>query len=72
MRLVRESEVRGSLQPEERYSVVSCYGAPVVLVDNAMEQLRFVLLVDRWTGVPCVVPLMSHWSWRILRELKRA
>ncbi|HDS1037543.1 TPA: hypothetical protein QDZ42_000827 [Stenotrophomonas maltophilia] len=72
VRLVRGGVVRGALQPEERYFVVSCHGTPVVLVNNSMEQLRIVLLADRWIDVPCVVPLLSHWSGRILAGRERA
>ncbi|WP_416055765.1 hypothetical protein [Stenotrophomonas maltophilia] len=68
VRLVRGGVVRGGLQPEERYFEVSCDGKPVMLVDNSLEQLVIVLYADRWIDVPCVVPLMSHWSGRILGE----
>lgn len=68
VRLVRGGVVRGGLQPEERYFEVSCEGKPVMLVDNSLEQLVIVLFADRWIDVPCVVPLMSHWSGRILGE----
>jgi len=65
VRLVRGGVVQGALQPDERYFVVSCHGAPVLLVNNSMEQLVIVLLADRWIDVPCIVPLLSHWSGRI-------
>ncbi|WP_313439344.1 hypothetical protein [Stenotrophomonas sp.] len=71
-RLVRGGVVRGARHPGERYFEVSCEGKPVMLVDNSLEQLVIVLFADRWIDVPCVVPLMSHWSGRILGERERA
>jgi len=72
VRLVRGGVVQGALQPEERYFVVSCHGKPVMLVDNSMERLVIVLFADRWIDVPCVVPLMLHWSGRIVAEREYA
>lgn len=35
-------------------------------MDNSIERLVTLLLADRWTDVPYVVPLMLHWSGRIM------
>ncbi|WP_025878198.1 hypothetical protein [Stenotrophomonas indicatrix] len=72
VRLVRECVVQDARYAGERYFEVSCDGKPVMLVDNSLEQLAIVLFADRWTEVPCVVPLMSHWSGRIVAERARA
>lgn len=72
VRLVREGLVLHARYAGERYFEVSCDGKPVMLVDNSLEQLVIVLLADRWTDVPCVVPLMLHWSGRIVAERARA
>lgn len=72
VRLVREGQVLDTRYPGERYFEVSCDGKPVVLVDNSLEQFVIVLFADRWTDVPCVVPLISHWSARIVAERARA
>ncbi|WP_223484520.1 hypothetical protein [Stenotrophomonas indicatrix] len=71
-RLVRGGVVQGARRPGERYFEVSCHGKPVMLVDNSMERLVMVLFADRWIDVPCAVPLMLHWSGRILAERARA
>lgn len=71
VRLVRGGLVLPARYAGERYFEVSCHGAPVVLVDNSLEQLVIVLFADRWIDVPCVVPLMSHWSGRIVVERAR-
>ena len=68
VRLVRGGVVQDTGYPRERYFEVSCDDTPVMLVDNSLEQLVIVLFADRWTEVPCVVPLMSHWSGRIVEE----
>lgn len=60
VRLVREGLVLHARYAGERYFEVSCDGRPVMLVDNSLEQLVIVPFADRWTDVPCVVPLMSH------------
>lgn len=43
-----------------------------MLVDNSKERLVIVLFADRWIDIPCAVPLMLHWSGRILAERARA
>lgn len=72
VRIVREGLVPHARHAGERYVEVSCDGKPVMLVDNSLEQLVIVLFADRWTDVPCVVPLMSHWSGRIVAERAHA
>ncbi|CRD55517.1 MULTISPECIES: hypothetical protein [Stenotrophomonas maltophilia group] len=71
VRLVRGSLVLHARYAGGRYFEVSCDGKPVMLVDNSSEQLVIVLLTDRVIDVPCVVPLMSHWSGRIVAERAR-
>ncbi|KZE45072.1 hypothetical protein J3A72_004495 [Stenotrophomonas sp. PvP093] len=71
VRLVHEGLVQDARYAGERYFEVSCNGAPVMMVDNSLEQLVIVLFADRWIDVPCVVPLMSHWSGRIVAERAR-
>lgn len=66
VRLVQGGLVQHVRYAGERYFEVSCHGMPVMLVDNSLEQLVIVLFADRWTDVPCVVPLMSHWIGRIV------
>lgn len=72
VRLVRQGLALYVRYAGERYFEVSCDGKPVMLVDNSLEQLVIVLFADRWTDVPCVVLLMSHWSGRIVAERARA
>lgn len=67
-RLVRGGLVLDTRPPGERCFEVSCHGVPVMLVDNSLGQLVIVLYADREIGVPCVVPLLSHWSSRIVPE----
>ncbi|EKT4101605.1 MULTISPECIES: hypothetical protein [Gammaproteobacteria] len=69
VRLVHEGLVQDARYAGERYFEVSCNGAPVMMVDNSLEQLVIVLYADREIGVPCVLPLLSHWSSRIVPEL---
>lgn len=71
VRLVRGGVVQGARYPGDRYFEVSCDGKPVMLVDNSLEGLVIVLFADRWIDVPCVVPLMSHWSGRTVAERAR-
>lgn len=71
VRLVRGGLVQHARYAGERYFEVSCDGKPVMLVDNSLEQLVIVLLAGRWTDAPCVVPLMSDWSRRIVAERAR-
>ncbi|MFL0338274.1 hypothetical protein [Stenotrophomonas maltophilia] len=68
VRLVREGLVQDVRYAGERHFEVSCHGAPVMLVDNSLEQLVIVLYADMEIDVPCVVPLLSHWSGRIVAE----
>lgn len=72
VRLVREGLVRHARYAEDRYFEVSCDGIPVMLVDNSLEQLVIVLYADREIDVPCVAPLLSHWSGRFVAERARA
>ncbi|MBH1364785.1 hypothetical protein I5T79_10870 [Stenotrophomonas maltophilia] len=67
-RLVREGQVLDTRHLGERYFEVSCDGKPVMVVDNSLEQLVIVLYADREIDVPCVVPVLSHWSGRIVPE----
>lgn len=67
-RFVREGQVLDTRYPGERYFEVSCHGVPVMLVDNSLEQLVIVLYADRETNFPCVVPVLSHWSSKIVPE----
>ncbi|MCI1140826.1 hypothetical protein MOQ14_19810 [Stenotrophomonas maltophilia] len=66
--LVRERLVQDAWYAGGRYFEVSCDGKPVMLVDNSLEQLVILLFADRWIDVPCIVPLTSHWSGRIVPE----
>ncbi|MBN5021907.1 hypothetical protein JY437_12195 [Stenotrophomonas maltophilia] len=66
VRLVREGLVQHARYAGERYFEVSCHGAPVMLVDNSLEQLVIVLYAGREIDVPCVVPVLSHWSMRVV------
>ncbi|TDV25489.1 hypothetical protein N440_4018 [Stenotrophomonas sp. CC22-02] len=68
VRLVREGQVLDTRYPGERYLEVGCDGKPVMLVDNSLEQLVIVLYAGRDIDVPCVVPVLSHWSGRIVPE----
>ncbi|CAH0247048.1 hypothetical protein [Stenotrophomonas lactitubi] len=72
VRLVRGGPVLPARYAGERYFEVSCHGIPVILVDNSLEQLVIVLYVSREIDVPCVVPLLSHWSGRLVAERARA
>lgn len=72
VRLVRGGLVQDARHPGERYFEVSCDGKPVMLVDNSLEQLVIVLYASREIDVPCVVPLLSHWSGRLVGERARA
>ncbi|HIE0127820.1 TPA: hypothetical protein ACXI73_002923 [Stenotrophomonas maltophilia] len=69
VRLVRGGLVLPARYAGERYFEVSCHGIPVMLVDNSLEQLVVVLYADREIDVPCVVPLLSHWSGRLVATL---
>jgi hypothetical protein len=69
VRLVREGLVVPARYAGERYFEVSCHGIPVMLVDNSLGQLVVVLYADREIDVPCVVPVLSHWSRRIVPGL---
>lgn len=71
VRLVPGGVVLGARYIGERYFEVSCHGKPVMLVDNSMERLVIVLFADRWIDVPCAVPLMLHWSGRIMAGRER-
>ncbi|MGG2103388.1 hypothetical protein [Stenotrophomonas sp. NRRL B-14846] len=71
VRLVRGGLVLPARYAGERYFEVSCHGIPVMLVDNSLEQLVVVLYADREIDVPCVVPLLSHWSGRLVAERAR-
>lgn len=71
VRLVHEGLVRHARYAGERYFEVSCHGAPVILVDNSLEQLVIVLYASREIDVPCVVPLLLHWSRRLVAEHAR-
>lgn len=68
VRLVRGGLVLPVRYAGERYFEVSCHGIPVILVDNSLEQLVIVLYANRQIDVPCVVPLLSHWSGRIVAD----
>lgn len=68
VQLARKGVVQDARYAGERYFEVSCEGRPVMLVDNSLEQLVIVLFADSWIDVPCVVPLTSHWSGRIVPE----
>ncbi|MFL6959607.1 hypothetical protein ACJ7C5_17705 [Nocardiopsis yanglingensis] len=68
VRLVRGGLVLHARYAGGRYFEVSCDGRPVMLVDNSLEQLVIVLYADRVIDVPCVAPLLSHWSSRIVLE----
>ncbi|WP_329922646.1 hypothetical protein [Stenotrophomonas geniculata] len=68
VRLVRGGRVLDTRYPGERYFEVSCHGVPMMLVDNSSKQLVIVLYADREIDVPCVVPVLSHWSRRIVPE----
>lgn len=68
VRLVREGLVLHARYAGERYFEVSCDGKPVMLMDNSLEQLVIVLYANRQMDVPCVVPLLSHWSGRIVAD----
>ncbi len=68
VRLVRGGVVRGARYSGDRHFEISCHAKPVMPVDNSMERLVIVLFADRWIDVPCAVPLMLHWSGRILAE----
>ncbi len=68
VRLVREGLVLHARYAGERYFEVSCDGRPVMLVDNSLEQLVIVLYAASETDVPCVEPVLSHWSARIVSE----
>lgn len=65
-RPVREGLVQDARYAGEKYFEVSCHGAPLMLVDNSLEQLVIVLYADREIDLPCIAPLLSHWSNRIL------
>jgi hypothetical protein len=68
VRLVCGGVVQDTGYPRERYFEVSCDDTPVMLVDNSLEQLVIVIYTDREIDVPCVVPLLSHWSRRMVPE----
>ncbi len=72
VRLVRGGLVQHARYAGDRYFEVSCDGIPVMLVDNSLEQLVIMLYADREIDVPCVVPLLSHWSGRFVAEQARA
>ncbi|WP_414496206.1 hypothetical protein [Stenotrophomonas maltophilia] len=72
VRLLREGLVQDARYAGDRYFEVSCDGILVMLVDNSLEQLVIVLYANRQIDVPCVVPLLSHWSGRIVAERARA
>lgn len=67
VRPVREGLVQHARYSGDRYFEVSCDGI-LVMVDNSLEQLVIVLYANRQIDVPCVVPLLSHWSERIVAE----
>lgn len=69
VRLVREGLVLHVRYAGERYFEVSCDGKPVMLLDNSLEQLVIVLYAGREIDVPCVEPMLSHWSPRVVPEL---
>ncbi|HDS1617867.1 TPA: hypothetical protein QEL35_000595 [Stenotrophomonas maltophilia] len=68
VRLVREGVVQDARYSGDQYFEVSCDGIPMMLVDNSLEQLVIVLYANGQIDVPCVVPLLSHWSGRIVAE----
>ncbi|HEL3824440.1 TPA: hypothetical protein UM684_002942 [Stenotrophomonas maltophilia] len=68
VRLVREGRVQHARYAGDRYFEVSCDGKPVMLADNSLEQLVIVLYADKETDVACVVPVLSHWSGRLVPE----
>lgn len=39
-----------------------------MLADNSLEELVIVLYADPVTDVPCIVPMLSHWSSRIFTK----
>ncbi|SFS07709.1 hypothetical protein SAMN04487782_3333 [Stenotrophomonas maltophilia] len=47
---------------------VSCDGKPLMLVDNSLEQLLIVLYAGREIDVPCIEPVLTHWSRWIVRD----
>lgn len=65
VRLVREGVVQDAGYTRERYFEVSCHGAPLMLVDTSLELLVIVLYAGREIDVPCVEPVLSHWSRRM-------
>lgn len=67
-RLVREGLVQEARYVGDRYFEISCHGAPLMLVDNSLEQLVIVLYSTRENDIPCVEPMLSHWSGRIVPE----
>lgn len=68
VRLVREGLVQHARYAGDRHFEVSCDGIPVMQMDNSLEQLVIVLYANRQIDVPCVVPLLSHWSGWIVAE----
>ncbi|PSM13041.1 hypothetical protein [Stenotrophomonas maltophilia] len=68
VRLVREGRVQHARYAGDRYFEVSCHSAPVMLVDNSLEQLVIVLYADREIDASCVVPVLSHWGKRVVPE----
>jgi len=72
VRLVREGLVQHARYAGDRHFEVSCDGIPVMQMDNSLEQLVIVLYANRQIDVPCVVPLLSHWSGRFVAERARA
>ncbi|WP_375068274.1 hypothetical protein AB9L18_18320 [Stenotrophomonas lactitubi] len=68
VRLVRRGLVLPARYAGERYFEVSCHGIPLILVDNSLEQLVIVLYAGREIDVPCVEPVLSHWSRRIVPQ----
>lgn len=68
VRLVREGLVQDARYAGERYFEVSRHGIPVMMVDSSLKQLVIVLYAERETDAPSVVPVLSHWSRRIVPE----
>ncbi|HEL4258505.1 TPA: hypothetical protein UM518_001934 [Stenotrophomonas maltophilia] len=68
VRLVREGLVQDARHPGERHFEVSCDGKPLMLVDNSLEQLLIVLYAGREIDVPCIEPVLTHWSRWIVRD----
>lgn len=66
VRLVREGLVQHARYAGDRYFEVSCGGIRVMLVDNSLEHLVIVLYAGREIDVPCVVPVLLHWSRRAM------